>query len=285
MDTTSELSQFLTSRRAKVTPEQAGLPNYGRRQVPGLRREEVASLAGVSVEYYKRLERGNATGASDSVLDAIADALRLDDAERAHLFDLARAATPTPARRRDRPAQRGVRPAVQQILDTIGAPAAVSNTRGDYLAANALGRALYAPLFDSPEQPPNSARFTFLDPAAQEFFVDWEKTAKDIVANLRSQAGRNPYDRELSDLVGELSTRSEPFRKWWAAHNVRYHQTGSKRLRHPVVGELELTYEVMELAADSGLRLAVFQAEPGSPSQQALDLLASWSATPQPTTP
>ena len=279
VDTTSELSQFLTSRRAKVTPEQAGLPNYGRRQVPGLRREEVASLAGVSVDYYKRLERGNASGASDSVLDAIADALRLDDAERAHLFDLARAATPTPARRRARPAQRGVRPAVQQMLDTIGSPATVSNMRGDYLAANPLGRALYAPLFESREQPPNSARFTFLDPAAQEFFVDWEKAAKDLVANLRSQAGRNPYDRELSDLVGELSTRSEAFRKWWAAHNVRYHQTGSKRLRHPVVGELDLTYEVMELAADSGLRLAVFQAEPGSRSAEALDLLASWTAT------
>jgi transcriptional regulator with XRE-family HTH domain len=278
VDTTSELSQFLTSRRAKVTPEQAGLPNYGRRQVPGLRREEVASLAGVSVDYYKRLERGNASGASDSVLDAIADALRLDDAERAHLFDLARAATPTPARRRRRSPQ-GVRPAVQQILDTIGAPATVSNMRGDYLAANPLGRALYAPLFESPEQPPNSARFTFLDPAAQEFFVDWEKAAKDLVANLRSQAGRNPYDRELSDLVGELSTRSEPFRRWWAAHNVRYHQTGSKRLRHPVVGELDLSYEVMEVTADAGLRLAVFAAAPGSRSAEALDLLASWTAT------
>jgi transcriptional regulator with XRE-family HTH domain len=282
VDTTSELSQFLASRRAKVTPEQAGLPNYGRRQVPGLRREEVASLAGVSVEYFKRLERGSAGGASDSVLDAIADALQLDDAERAHLFDLARAAAPTPARRRQRSAQQAVRPAVQQILDTIGSPATVSNMRGDYLAANALGRALYAPLFESREQPPNSARFTFLDPASQEFFVDWEKAAKDLVGNLRSQAGRNPYDRELSDLVGELSTRSEPFRKWWAAHNVRYHQTGTKRLRHPVVGELDLSYEVMELAADSGLRLAVFQAEPGSPSQQRLDLLASWAATPQP---
>ena len=282
MDTTNELSQFLTSRRAKVAPEQVGLPSYGRRQVPGLRREEVASLAGVSVEYYRRLERGNATGASDSVLDAIADALRLDDAERTHLFDLARAAAPTPARRRRRPAQHRVRPAVQRILDSIGSPATVSNARGDYLAANGLGRALYAPLFDSREQPPNSARFTFLDPAAQEFFVDWEKAAKDLVAALRSQAGRNPYDQELSDLVGELSTRSEPFRKWWAAHNVRYHQTGTKRLRHPVVGELDLTYEVMELAADGGLRLAIFSAEPGSRSEDALNLLASWTATPEP---
>jgi transcriptional regulator with XRE-family HTH domain len=279
VDAASELSQFLTNRRARVTPEQAGLPSYGQRRVPGLRREEVASLAGVSVEYYKRLERGIATGASDSVLEALADALRLDDAERAHLFDLARAAGPI-ARRRRRPLQRRVRPAVQRILDSIDAPATVSNMRCDYLAANQLGRALYAPLFDSREQPPNSARFTFLDPAAQEFFVDWEKAAMDLVAALRSMAGRNPYDRALSDLVGELSTRSDAFRAWWAAHNVRYHQTGTKRLHHPVVGHLELSYEVMELSADTGLRLAIFTAEPGSRSEQALNLLASWTAAP-----
>jgi transcriptional regulator with XRE-family HTH domain len=250
--------------------------------VPGLRREEVASLAGVSVEYYKRLERGNATGASDAVLEALADALRLDDAERTHLFDLARAASPIAPRRRRSVGQPRVRPAVQRILDIIGAPATVSNMRGDYLAANQLGRALYSPLFESREQPPNSARFTFLDPAAQEFFLDWEKAAKDLVANLRSQAGRNPYDRALSDLVGELSTRSESFRTWWAAHNVRYHHTGTKRLHHPIVGELDLSYEVMELSADAGLRLAIFTAEPASRSQDALDLLASWAATPNP---
>jgi transcriptional regulator with XRE-family HTH domain len=279
MDPVTELSLFLISRRAKVTPEQAGLPSYGRRRVPGLRREEVASLAGVSVEYYKRLERGNATGASETVLEALADALQLDDAERAHLLDLARASSPLPARRR-RPTQQRVRPVVQRILDSIGSPAAVSNARGDYLAANQLGRALYAPLFESREQPPNSARFTFLDPAAQEFFLDWEKAAKDLVATLRSQAGRNPYDRALSDLIGELSTRSEAFRTWWAAHNVRYHHTGTKRLHHPVVGDLELSYEVMELAADTGLRLAIFTAEPGSRSEEALNLLASWTATP-----
>ena len=280
MDAPSELSQFLTSRRAKVTPEQAGLPSWGQRRVPGLRREEVASLAGVSVEYYKRLERGNASGASDAVLDALADALRLDDAERAHLFDLARAASPITTRRRQRRAQQRVRPVVQRILDRIDAPATVSNMRGDYLAANQLGRALYAPLFESREQPPNSGRFTFLDPAAQTFFVDWEKAAKDLVATLRSMAGRNPYDRALSDLVGELSTRSDAFRTWWAAHNVRYHQTGTKRLHHPVGGDLELNYEVMELSADDGLRLAIFTAEPGSRSEEGLNLLASWAATP-----
>ena len=248
--------------------------------MPGLRREEVASLAGVSVEYYKRLERGNATGASDAVLDALADALRLEDAERAHLFDVARAASPISPRRQRRPVQQRVRPVVHRVLDRIDAPATVSNMRCDYLAANQLGRALYSPLFESREQPPNSARFTFLDPAAQTFFVDWEKAAKDLVATLRSMAGRTPYDRALSDLVGELSTRSEAFRTWWAAHNVRYHQTGTKRLHHPVVGDLELSYEVMELAADTELRLAIFTAEPGSRSEEALNLLASWAATP-----
>jgi transcriptional regulator with XRE-family HTH domain len=281
VDAANDIAEFLTSRRARVMPEQAGLPTYGTRRVKGLRREEVASLAGVSVEYYKRLERGTASGVSDSVLEALAQALQLDDAERAHLFDLARAANPIAPKRR-RPAQQRVRPVVLRILESIGAPAIVRNSRVDYLAANPLGRALYAPVFDSRERPANSARFTFLDPAAQEFYVDWERTAKDLVAHLRSEAGRNPYDRGLSDLVGELSTRSEPFRTWWAAHNVRYHRTGTKRLRHPVVGELELAYEVMDVAADDGLTIAAYSAEPGSRSAEALDLLASWTATPEP---
>jgi transcriptional regulator with XRE-family HTH domain len=279
VEAANDIAEFLTSRRARVTPEQAGLPAWGPRRVKGLRREEVASLAGVSVEYYKRLERGNASGVSDSVLEALARALQLDDAERAHLFDLARAANPVVPRRR-RPAQQRVRPVVSRILESISAPAIVRNSRVDYIAANPLGRALYAPLFESREQPANSARFTFLDPAAQEFYVDWERTARDLVAHLRSEAGRNPYDRGLSDLVGELSTRSEEFRTWWAAHNVRYHQTGTKRLRHPVVGELELDYEVMEVSADDVLTIAVYTAEPGSRSAQALDLLGSWTATP-----
>jgi len=281
VEATNELAQFLTSRRAKVTPEQAGLRGYGRRQVAGLRREEVASLAGVSVEYYRRLERGKAAGVSDGVLDALADALQLDDAERAHLFDLARATGPVAPKRRRRASAQQVRPVVQRIVDSIGSPASGGNARGDHLFANALGRALYAPLLDSCEQPANAARFTFLDPIAQHFFVDWERTAKDVVGALRSEAGRNPYDRALTDLIGELSTRSEPFRQWWATHNVRYHQTGSKRLRHPTVGDLELDYEVMQLSADSGLLLAVFSAAPGSRSAEALDLLASWTATPE----
>jgi transcriptional regulator with XRE-family HTH domain len=279
MNATNELAEFLASRRAKITPERAGLPSYGKRRVPGLRREEVASLAGVSVEYYKRLERGNASGVSDSVLEALAGALHLDEAEGAYLFDLARAAGPIAPRRRRR-SQAGLRPMVQRILDSMAAPAIARNSHVDYLGANSLGRALYAPLFASREQPPNSARFTFLDPAAVDVYLDWEKVAKDLVAHLRSEAGRNPYDRELSDLVGELSTRSDIFRTQSAAHNVRFHQTGVKRLHHPVVGELELTYEVMELSADAGLTIAVYSAEPGSRSEEGLNLLASWAAEP-----
>jgi hypothetical protein len=278
VDPADDIAEFLTSRRAKVTPEQVGLPRYGPRRVEGLRREEVASLAGVSVEYYKRLERGHAAGVSDSVLEALAGALQLNEAERAHLHDLARAVKPVAPRRR-RPTQR-VRPVVQRIVDAMTTPAIVRNSRVDYLSGNALGRALYAPVFDSREQPANSARFTFLDPASHDFYADWERTAKDLVAHLRSEAGRHPYDKNLTDLVGELSTRSPDFRTWWAAHNVRYHQTGIKRLHHPVVGDLELAYEVMELSADSGLTISVYTAEAGSRSQQALDLLASWTATP-----
>ena len=235
MPTRNEIAEFLTSRRALITPEQAGLPSYGTRRVPGLRREEVASLAGVGIDYYRRLERGNVTGVSDSVLEALARALQLDDAERAHLFDLARAANPAVPRPR-RPVGQRVRPAVQRVLDSIGAPAVVRNARVDYLAAKRLGYALYAPLFASRDQPPNSARFTFLDPAAADFFCDWPRVADDVVAHLRSEAGRHPHDRGLSDLVGQLSMRSAEFRGRWAAHNVRFHQTGTKRLHHPVVG-------------------------------------------------
>ncbi len=279
MDASNDIAEFLTTRRAKITPEQVGLPNYGKRRVPGLRREEVASLAGMSVEYYKRLERGNVSGVSELVLEALARALQLDDAERAHLFDLARAASPV-AVTRSRPIKQRIRPVVQQILDQIAAPALVRNARLDQVGANALGRALYAPMFDSREQPANSARFTFLDPAAVDFYPDWKRVATELVAHLRSEAGANAYDRQLSDLIGELSTRSDEFRVSWAAHNVRFHSTGTKHIHHPVVGDLELSYESMELSADDGLTVAVFTAQAGSTSQQALDLLASWAATP-----
>ncbi len=280
MDAGNEIREFLTSRRAKITPEQAGLRTYGgNRRVPGLRREEVALLAGVSVDYYTRLERGSAAGVSDTVLEALARALQLDEAERAHLFDLARAAHATPRRRR-RPAPQLVRPSVQRILDAVtAAPAFVRNGRMDLLAANRLGRAFYSQHFDSPHGPANSARFIFLDPRATDFYVDWEQVATDAVAILRSEAGRDPYDRGLSDLVGELSTRSETFRTRWAAHNVRFHDTGFKRFHHPVVGDLSLTFETMALAADPGLMMFVYTAEVGSKSEEALNLLASWAAT------
>ncbi len=280
MDARSEIREFLTSRRAKITPEQAGLRTYGgNRRVPGLRREEVALLAGVSADYYTRLERGSTAGVSETVLEALARALQLDEAERAHLFDLAHAAHAT-SRRRRRPAPQRVRPSVQSILDALtAAPAFVRNGRMDILAANRLGRAFYSQHFDSPHGPPNSARFIFLDPRAIDFYVDWEQVATDAVAILRSEAGRDPYDRDLSDLVGELSTRSETFRTRWAAHNVRFHDTGFKRFHHPVVGDLELTFETMQLSADDGLMLFVYTAEPGSKSEEALNLLASWTAT------
>jgi transcriptional regulator with XRE-family HTH domain len=283
METKSEIREFLTSRRASITPAEAGLQIYGEnRRVPGLRREEVALLAGVSVDYYTRLERGNFNGVSESVLSALADALRLDEAERAHLFDLARAGQAT-TRARRRPARQRIRPSVQRMLDAItAAPAFVRNGRMDILAANALGRALYADMLSSTSQPPNTARFAFLDPRAREFYIDWPTVANDAVAILRSQAGRDPYDRELSDLVGELSTQSEHFRSLWAKHNVRFHDSGTKHIHHPVVGDLDLTFETMALTADNGLTMFVYTVEPGSSSDDALQLLASWTATPSP---
>jgi transcriptional regulator with XRE-family HTH domain len=280
MDSRNEIRDFLISRRARITPEQAGLPAYGgNRRVLGLRREEVAMLAGVSVDYYIRMERGNARGVSDSVLENLARALHLDDAERAHLYDLARAAN-NGARAPRRPAKQQVRPAVQRLLDAMTmAPVYVRNGRMDVLAANRLGRALFAPLFGSPAKPTNLARFIFLDPAAPEFYQEWDRLASDTVALLRADAGRNPTDRWLSDLIGELSTRSDIFRVRWADHNVRQHRSGIKHFHHPVVGDISLAYESLELVADPGLVLNGYSAEPGSASQDALNLLASWAAT------
>jgi transcriptional regulator with XRE-family HTH domain len=279
VDQRSDIRDFLTSRRAKITPERAGLASYGSRRVPGLRRAEVAQLAGVSVEYYSRLERGSLTGVSDSVLDALARALDLDDAERAHLYDLARAAGPT-ARKRRRSVPKGVRANVQRLIDAMTeTPAVVMNGRTDVLAANQLGQALFAPVFDGPIRPPNFARFNFLDSRARDFWAEWDRIADDTVELLRAQAGRDPYDKALTDLIGELATRSEEFRTRWAAHDVRLHRAGIKHLRHPVIGDLHLTFEVMELVADDGLRLVAYGTEPGTASEDGLRLLASWSAT------
>jgi transcriptional regulator with XRE-family HTH domain len=276
----NEIREFLTTRRAKVTPDRAGLPTYGRqRRVSGLRREEVALLAGISDEYYTRLERGNARGVSHDVLEAVSRALQLDEAERAYLFDLVHTANAERSPRRQAAPQK-VRASIARIVDAMsGVAAFVRNGRLDILYANPLASALYSELYRDPVRPPNSARFAFLDPRARAFYIDWETSAHDVVAVLRGQAGRNPYDRALSDLIGELSTRSDEFRVRWASHDVRFHRTGTKRFHHPLVGDLTLAYESLELPADPGLILVTYSAEPGSPSESALNELARWSST------
>ena len=282
MDNRSDIRDFLASRRARITPERAGLlPGGGRRRVPGLRREEVAVLAGVSTEWYTRLEKGHIAGVSEDVLEAVARALQLDEAERTYLFDLARAAI-KPARTFQRRSRAQIEPRVQWMLDSMTASAAfVANGRLDIVATNSLGWALNSPLFDAPRRPANFARFQFLDPRARDFYPDWEGAANITVALLRAEAGRYPSDAQLRELVGELSTVSEEFRTRWAAHNVRIHHNGAKRFRHPVVGALDLAYHTLDLPTEDhrGLRLTIYTAEPGTPSEDALKLLASWAAT------
>jgi transcriptional regulator with XRE-family HTH domain len=283
VDNRSDIRDFLATRRARITPEQAGLlPGSGRRRVPGLRREEVAVLAGVSTDWYTRLEKGHITGVSEDVLQAVARALQLDEAERTYLFDLARAAArPTRAPQR-RSGRAEVAPRVQWMLDSMTASAAfVANGRLDIVATNSLGRALHAPLFGDPQRTANFARFQFLDPQARDFYPDWEGAANITVALLRAEAGRNPQDTQLRELVGELSTVSESFRSRWAAHNVRIHHNGVKQFQHPVVGVLALGYHTLDLPTEDQRRLAltIYTAEPGTPSEDALKLLASWAAT------
>jgi transcriptional regulator with XRE-family HTH domain len=283
MDNRSEVREFLTTRRARLTPEQAGLPPTRSRRVPGLRRSEVASLAGLSVEYYARLERGQIAGASSGVLEALARALQLDEVEHAHLFDLARAADgiPTSGRPRRRTAAKAAsRPSLQWAMEAItDAVAFVRDPQQNLLAVNALGRAFYSPVIGDGGRQPNLARFQFLDPASRDFYPDWDRFAEMCVGVMRTEAGRDPHDRGLQDLVGELSTRSDTFRRLWADHNVRTHGAGTKRFHHPIVGELTLAYEELAITAEPGLVLLVYTAEPGSPSAERLRLLASWTAT------
>lgn len=281
IDLRTEIREFLRSRRSRLTPEQAGLPAYGgNRRVTGLRREEVALLAGVSVDYYVRMERGALAGTSEGVLDALASALRLDDAERDHLFHLARQSGAPGSRRVPKPAAT-VRPALQQVLDAITqAPALIRNGRHDVLAMNQLGRALYAPVLADPRRPANIARFVYLDPdAAREFFVDYDQITRNAAAVLRMEAGRDPHDGELGALIDELSTGSELFRRQWAAQDVRLHGYGSKRVNHPIVGRLDLDFESMELPTDPGLQLNVYTAPSAGPGGDSLTLLASWAAS------
>jgi transcriptional regulator with XRE-family HTH domain len=282
VDNRSDIRDFLASRRARITPEQAGLlPGGGRRRVPGLRREEVAVLAGVSTDWYTRLEKGHIAGVSEDVLEAVARALQLDEAERTYLFDLARAAA-RPTRAPQRRSRAQIQPRVQWMLDSMtGSAAFVANGRLDILATNTLGWALHSPMFDSPQRPANFARFQFLDLRAHEYYSDWEAAANITVALLRAEAGRRPHDTQLRELVGELSTVSEEFRTRWAAHDVRIHHNGAKQFRHPVVGTLDLGYCTLALPAEDAadLRLTIYTAEPGSASEDGLKLLASWAAT------
>ena len=282
MDTTAEIREFLTTRRARLTPADAGLPDFGgRRRVPGLRREEVSLLAGISVEYYVRLERGNATGISDSVLDGISRALQLDRAEHAHLHDLVRAANQGARAPRRRPAPRAeqISPATQRLLDAMSAvPAIIQNGRMDVIATNPLGRALFSEMFAQPGGPVNFARFLFLDPRGRAAYREWNDSAEQIVALLRAASGRTPWDAALRELIDELADRSPEFRELWRAHDVRVHLAGVKLFRHPDVGDLDLFYEAMQLTADPGLQFVGFTAEPGSSSDDALRLLGSLSA-------
>lgn len=279
-----DIRDFLVSRRGRLSPEQVGLPAGSRRRVPGLRREEVAVLSGVSTEWYTRLEKGHIVGVSEEVLDAVARALQLSDDERAYLFDLAKAARPS-LRATARAKETTVHGPVRWFIDSVSTSAVfLRNGRLDVLASNDLARALHAPMFDSPTAVggrANFARFHFLDPTSHEFFVDWEGGAAATVALLRAEAGREPNDRALRELIGELSSRSSEFAAMWAAHNVRSRHEGVKRLQHPVVGFIELTYQTAELADSSraARTLNIYTAEPGTPHEDRIRLLTSWAAT------
>lgn len=283
VDNRDEVREFLTSRRAKITPERVGLSAGSRRRVPGLCRSEVAALADVSVDYYGKLERGNLAGVSPAVLEAVARALQLDDVERTHLLHLAQAQEGSDrlARPRPRASKQWVPPkTLQWALNAVTAgPAFVTNGRLDLLAANQLARAFFSDIYDGGTQPPNMARFQFLDPAARRFYPDWDLIADMTVDVLRTEAGRNPHDKDLHDLVGELSTRSDAFRTRWGSHNVRRHGSGTKRFNHPVVGDLTLAWHGSGVDDEPGLTLLIYTAEPGSPSEESLRLLASWTAS------
>ncbi|MEP7765929.1 helix-turn-helix transcriptional regulator [Sanguibacter sp. 25GB23B1] len=281
MDSQDDVQQFLTALRARITPEKAGLMHFGgERRVPGLRREEVAQLAGVSTAYYTRMERGDLSGVSESVLYALVRALQLDEAEAAHLLDLSRAASGPRRAPRSKPESR-VSPLVAQLLDTMrDVPAVAMNRVTAVVGSNALGRALFPDLFPADAAPLNSARYLFLDPRSQTFYPGWETSAREAVSALRLMAGHDPSDRALMALVGELATRSPDFRTWWGGHTVRTHITGNKRINHPLVGEMTLAYETLALPSSNGIVIATYLAEPGTPSADALDLLRSWTTQP-----
>ncbi|GGW85065.1 DNA-binding protein [Streptomyces galilaeus] len=277
LDPRAELSEFLRTRRARLKPEDVGIPDYGRyRRVPGLRREELAQLAGVSVAYYTRLEQGNGRHVSAEVLDAIARALRLSDAEHAHLTHLAK-----PRQQKKKPAGRAqqVRGPLRTLLDTMdGVPAILVGRRSDILVWNRMAAAVFGDWAELPAREQNWARLVFLRPEYRDLFVDWEHKASDVVSQLRMDAGSHPDDPRLSALVGELSVKSEEFRRLWATHDVKERCHGIQRLHHPLVGELDLRLESFHQADAHEQMLVTYHAEPNSPSAEALRLLASWGA-------
>ncbi|ROP66495.1 helix-turn-helix protein [Curtobacterium sp. ZW137] len=285
MDTGTEASDFLRTRRARISPEAVGLTASATgRRVKGLRREEVATLAGVSAEYYNRMERGKLAGVSESVLYAVARALQLDESEEQHLFDLAHSANAAHALTRPAPKRTPARfrasNRVQRILDGMTElPAYARNGRTDIIAMNPLGAALMPGLVPNGKEQANIARYLFLDPSSQEFYDDWERVARDMVAAFRIEAGRTPFDRSLTDLIGELSTRSNPFRTWWASHNVRLHTSATKTLHNPTVGEVEVTGEALTLASEPDITIITYVTEPASVSEERLRVLASWAAS------
>ncbi|MFD7504292.1 helix-turn-helix transcriptional regulator [Streptomyces sp. NPDC059850] len=270
-----DIRNFLTSRRARLTPKDAGLPDVGgRRRVSGLRRSEVAQLAAISVEYYTRLERGNVRGVSEAILASLATALRLDDVERAHLAALVRAAN-APHRATDRDGGAShVRPSLQQLLDAMtGAAAFVRNAHLDILATNQLARALYQEALDTEDQPPNLARFVFRDPRARRFYRDWEGIAHDAVGSLRAEAARTPDDPDLTGLIDELATCSIEFAERWDAHDVDYYRSGQQRFHHPHAGDLDLDYDALEIPADPGLTIVTYSLSPTAPHAPAFHRL------------
>jgi transcriptional regulator with XRE-family HTH domain len=278
----SDLGEFLRARRALIGPEEAGLPVFGRRRVPGLRREEVAQLAGVSVDYYVRLEQGRGTGVSDAVLDALARVLRLDEVEHSHLRALARPGRGTRRTRTGAPPL--PRPGVRLLLDSFAAPAFLLGPRMDVLAWNVLADAVSG-FSARPEEARNQARYTFLDPGARDYFTDWPTVAAETVAHLRLYAGRRPGDRRLAALIGELSLDSDDFRRLWAGHQVKEKTHGVKRLRHPVAGDLDLGYETLALPGEPDQVLVVYTAPPESATAEKLAILSSWTADPTPPDP
>lgn len=277
MDPRIEINSFLTSRRAKLTPDQAGVPQFGgARRVTGLRREEVAHLAGVSTDYYARLERGKISGASREVLEAIARALQLDSDEHEHLLNLV-AITQRRTPRKKTSNRTTVRPGIQRVLDSITTPAFVQNPRLDRIGSNQPGRALYSLPADGSQDKFNYAHYLFLDPRASRFHRDFENAKHNVVALLHAATSHDPYDKELIEVIGTLSTQSEEFRSLWASHDIFRYRSGAKLLTHSGIGDLEFGYESFELSTDPGLVMLVYTIEPGSPTAEAMGLLSSWS--------